>query len=122
MKSNDLKSLQTNLKLTEESIQQTKTELTKVQKHYEALLLEKKQIEKELSASNKKLSISEHAILRYIERVFEINVDEIEKALAKNENIVKAQKTFKNSEVKIPLGDGLYAILKDSCIVTIVSK
>lgn len=82
------------------------------------LLAKKRAICKKIDqASRKNLIISEHAIIRYLERVKQLDLEQI-----KNEILTEENKTLMKN-----LGDGKYpikntkhrAVLKDGVIVTV---
>lgn len=72
-----------------------------------------------LMLQNKKLTVSEHAIIRYVERVLGINIEDIE-------NKILNQTTCHLVE---ELGNGRYPcnndkfmiVVKDGCVVTVIS-
>jgi hypothetical protein len=76
-------------------------------------------VNRELEAlSNRQPSVSEHALLRYIERVMHIDLKQIEKEILTPE-VVKAIDVL--SSGKIPLGDNLL-IVKNKTVTSIIPK
>ena len=60
--------------------------------------------------------VTEHATLRYAERVLGLDVQEIEKAILTPE-VVSFIKTFKHG--KISVGHGMRAVIEDCHVITI---
>lgn len=58
--------------------------------------------------------VSEHAILRYIERVMEVNIDEVVSKI-----MVIAPKVAIVGDGNFPVGNGCIAVVKNNAIVTI---
>jgi len=76
-----------------------------------------KQIEKLKSEKGKDIIISEHAILRYIERVIGINISEIEEKILpmnRRENIQQfGDCTIKNEDYKLIIKGGVVVTIED---------
>ena len=94
-------------------------------KEKEAIDTECNQIKQKLSILKNQLSklqdvidcqISEHAIVRYIERVCNIDIDAIRQSILSKEMIENIEK-FKSG--KFPIKNGFIAIVRDYKIVTI---
>lgn len=62
------------------------------------------------------LKVSEHAIIRYIERVEKRNIQEIENKIA-NKRILELVDKFKSGE--FPSGNGFSVVVKNNTVVTI---
>jgi hypothetical protein len=114
-----LKRKQTYLEKVEAQIQAAKVELAiasdtmkKLETIQNKLVLEIQQ----LKAQSKDLIVSEHAILRYLERIRGINMDEIRNEIAgaelRNQVKVLGNGTY-------PIGGGAKAIVKNNVVVTV---
>jgi len=92
----------------------------------ESLLAEKKRTikkaleraAKKIEANTKKIQMTEHALLRYYERRFSLDLEEQTAEIIKE--IQKMGDLSENG--KFPIGNGLRAVVKDSVIVTITGK
>lgn len=62
--------------------------------------------------------VTDHAVLRYLERVHGVDVESVRRAILTPENKALI-KRLKNG--KFPLGHGLIAVVKDEVVVTIVA-
>jgi len=113
-----LKSLETrlaesNAKISnfESQIQEVRKSLKEERKRNDSL---KKEIEK-LKHTSKELIISEHATLRYIERVLGIDISEIHKKMLPE--YLGAAKIINNG--KYGIGDNHRIVVKDNVVVTV---
>jgi hypothetical protein len=68
--------------------------------------------------NNSELVVSEHAILRYLERVEKIDISEIEKKI-KTEKLVKLVEQLGNNG-SFPIDDEYSVKIKDGVIVTVI--
>lgn len=110
-----------------------KTRKSKMEIEIYNLRYEKSKIESELSEKYKKIQeidteilklsdrsiiITEHAILRYIERVLKINIEELKDAILdkESENLIKFMKPKKLKR------DGYSLIVSGNTITTIISE
>ena len=115
-KANDLKTLQIKQKdldsqkliLLRKKVE-LQEELNKVSKKHDV-------ISKQIEQLTKDFTVSEHALLRYCERTYNINLDEVSKKIVESESL-KRYDLYGNGEY--PLGNGLKMIIKDKIIVTI---
>ena len=80
---------------------------------------ELKEMKKELNElkKNKKMIVSEHAILRYLERTLGLDLKVIENEIL-TDDVVKQYKVLGNG--KYPMGNGYKAVIKDNVVLTIV--
>lgn len=85
---------------------------------YDQLIQNRKVLEKQLAESNVNPSVSEHALLRYLQRVHGIDIDEISKQILTEPN-KKAISVMKSG--KLPLGNGVRAVIKDQTVVSILT-
>lgn len=60
--------------------------------------------------------VSEHAVLRYVERAMEIDIDEIKRRILSDETKQRIQELGSG---KFPIGDGLRAVVKGNVVVTV---
>ena len=112
-----LKQLESRKAKLEVELQEEKSVISAMQKACN----EKRQKIKTLNAQIKAISekepvLTEHAILRYLERKYSINLDEI-----RQEILTEDTKSLINTlqSAKIPIGDGLRAVVKNKTIITI---
>lgn len=63
------------------------------------------------------VDISEHAMLRYIERAYNINLEDLAKEIQEHPNMKLAGVL---GDAKIPIGKGCRAIVKNHRVVTII--
>lgn len=75
-----------------------------------------KQIEE---LTEKDLVVSEHAILRYLERKYSLDLEVIRQEIATD--TVKDQHKLLGAG-KYPIGDGMKAVIKDNTIVSVIGK
>lgn len=73
-------------------------------------------VSKEIDEMTREPIVTEHALLRYCERVLNIDMEAI-KATILSETTLKQSQTLGNG--KYPVVDGHRAVIKDSCVVTI---
>lgn len=67
---------------------------------------------------NKKLTVSEHAIIRYVERVLGINIEDIENKIL-NQTTCHLVEELGNG--RYPCNNGKFMIVvKDGCVVTVI--
>lgn len=65
---------------------------------------------------DKDIVISEHAILRYIERAMGLDLEQIKASILTDANKAAIKRL---GNCKFPIGEGLKAVVKDNCIVSI---
>lgn len=119
--SSTVKELKSQLTKKQGELDAIKIEMVTRQKEYES----KKKIVDELSIKIEKLEkptnpeISEHAILRYVERVMGINIDDIKKEILSEEVLDLIDKLGGNGTY--PTKD-FRVVMKDNVVVTVVKK
>ena len=91
----------------------------KIQEQLNKVNQKKASIKKQIENLTKNFTVSEHALLRYIEKSYNINLNDISNNILKNESLVKYD-LFGNGEY--PINKGLKAVIKDKVIVTIKWK
>lgn len=73
-----------------------------------------------LVKSKSDLIISEHAIIRYIERVMKIDIEEINKMILPEDAVSFVKK---NGDGKFPINDGQFmVVIKNGVIVTVITN
>ncbi len=120
MSSTKLKALQVRLNKLKESIETSESEVKSMTNNLNKLKSQRGNLEveiKSLTTSNKNLIVSEHAILRYLERVMEYDLSLIEQAIL-SESLKASYKTFGNGNY--PVSDGVRAVVKDGVVVSIL--
>ncbi len=78
-----------------------------------------REIEKQIEDSMHEPIVSEHAILRYVERVLKINLKSIENEILSEENKRIIDQV---SSCKIPFKSNTFLIVKNKTVVTIMDK
>lgn len=118
MEASALKQYQTQLKKTKESaefirntIKGHRAELTQKEKQIHRLEREIKNL------TSKELTVSEHAILRYCERVLNIDIEEIRNNILNDE--LKRQVSVLGNNGTYPVEGTYQAVIRDGIIVTI---
>jgi predicted nuclease with TOPRIM domain len=115
-KANDLKALQIKEKNLDSEELVLLQEKVKIQEQLNKVSQKKASIKKQIENLTKDFTVSEHALLRYIEKTYNINLNDISNNILKNESLEKYD-FFGNGEY--PLNKGLKAVIKDKVIVTI---
>ena len=118
---NKLKQLETLLNKTQNDFDVLNTKIANDQR---VLASKKKAIENIKSqiqaiSANKEITISEHALLRYLERVSKINTDSVKKTIITPE-LIKMVETL-GGNGKYPVGD-ITLVMRDYVVTTILMK
>lgn len=120
-KTRKIKGLQTQLKTLEGDASALKVEISNKQKEYSQKVNSinsiKQEIEKLEKIEKNEFRVSEHAIIRYFERVKGIDMEEIQKEIL-NEKIKEMTKTI-GCNGTFP-NNGFSVIIKDSTVTTVV--
>ncbi len=118
---------------TKETLKQLQTRLSKLQAEEEFLKIDSKEAQRKLSQCQARMAkvkeemdtlkeveliVSEHAVLRYMERAMDMNIDMIKEAIQNNKMIKSAHSM---GDGKYPMGDGLKAVIKDGVVVSITN-
>lgn len=116
-----IKGLQSQLSALEGDVSALKIEIDNKQKDYKNKLDMIKSIKNEIESlsKTKDIKISEHAIIRYLERVKGLNINDIEKEII-NEEIVKMVNAL-GGNGKYPNKD-FSVVMKDFTVTTVVNK
>ncbi len=69
----------------------------------------------------RKPDVSDHAIIRYVERVLGLERKEIENDIL-SERFTKVWKICRGSHAKIPFRDGFRAVVQENRVVTILGR
>lgn len=103
------KKLQSKLERLHQEVNESKTEYSKTKAQID-------KINNILSTSAKNLIVTEHALLKYIERFMDIDLEKIKKQIA-DKQIEDQAKTLGNG--KYPTKDGLTLVVKNMTVVTL---
>lgn len=122
MKSKELKALDAQLKVSIQMSENLKSDISQKQKEYFQMVKDIKNTQKkidEIKQAGSQLIITDHAILRYLERVKGINVEEIKEEIITPEikNIIA---TLGSSSGTYPSGTGYSVVLKKNTVVTVI--
>ena len=117
-KSQEIKGLESQLKILSGRAKAKKEEFISAQKEYNQMVNSEKQLKDKIEALQKpkELRVTEHAILRYLERVNKIDLKEIEKAILTPELIKMTEVLGKNG--KFPIND-FNIVIRDGSVVTV---
>lgn len=113
-----IKQWQSQLHTLEAAAEAAKTELGIAQRKYSSILSEIKSIKSKIENINKtnSLKVSEHAVLRYLERVKGIDISQVEKDILSDKVITLVEQL--GGTGKYP-NDGFHVVLKNNTVVTI---
>lgn len=116
-----LKGLESQLHKAESEVALCKVELLSKQKEYDTLRKNLNIIKEKISklTSNTEIIISEHALLRYVERVLNIDIEEISNSILTDQFKTLV---YTLGDGKIPLNNDFTAIVKDNVVTTIISN
>ena len=116
-----LKGLESQLHKAESEVALCKVELLSKQKEYDTLRKNLNIIKEKISklTSNTEIIISEHALLRYVERVLNIDIEEISNSILTDQFKTLV---YTLGDGKIPLNNDFTAIVKDNVLNTIISN
>jgi predicted nuclease with TOPRIM domain len=114
-----LKQLSTLLRKLEGTLEYLKKEKSQLDKDLTLKTEEIKKLKKEIaSLKEKEIIVSEHAILRYIERIIGINIDTIKEKILTENIRIQIQEfgngSYSNGEFKV--------VVKDNVIVTVIEQ
>ena len=117
-KSQEIKGLESQLKILSGRAKAKKEEFISAQKEYNQMVNSEKQLKDKIEALQKpkELRVTEHAILRYLERVNKIDLKEIEKAILTPELIEMTEVLGKNG--KFPINN-FSIVIRDGSVVTV---
>lgn len=119
-KGEQISGLKKRLTRIDSDIDDIRAEQTRLNTQMSDLLAEKQRLEQLIeSLIPKKLTVSDHAILRYVERVMGIDIEQIRNTIA-SEKVEQTVATLGDS--KVPLGNGAYAVVKNHSVVTVTTS
>lgn len=122
MNKSELKRLNGRLAEIKSEIEIAKENRSKFQRLCSQLESEAKSIEKQIKdSSTKKIIVSEHAILRYLERVKGLDLDSIIKEITQSEIFKSGDKSGLNS-FQIKTKNGYEIIIRNRVVVTVQRK
>lgn len=115
----ELKRLNTELQLLRADIEAAKLQATNYKEKYEKLLKTEESLKNKIAnlKKDKKLKVSEHALLRYCERVLGIDLKEIESEILSDDVINLVEKLGGNGQY--PNRD-YKVVMKDFTVTTIL--
>lgn len=116
--------------MTSSTLKSLQTQISSLQAKANSLTTHKSQLDKELSDINKKISIlnnqlslltkdfvvSEHALLRFLERTLDLDLKAISTSILAVPNLDATYNTLGNGTYKHP--SGLSLVIKDKVIIT----
>ena len=113
----ELKRMQTRRRQIISSLKEIRATQGDLQKKQNKLTEELEELNIKIGAQgNEEPVISEHAILRYMERVLNMDIERI-KAMIVDSNTAALIKNLKTA--KIPVGDGIRLVVKDNVVVSV---
>jgi hypothetical protein len=113
----ELKALQVQISKAKADAEIKKENLKVANQEYNQILEKIKNLETRLKEASTEPLVTEHALLRYIERVYGIDLDVIKGDIL-TENTIQAIKTLGSG--KYPIGSGLKAVVKGGNVVSVV--
>jgi len=117
MSPHDLKQLEVRRGKLQAEYKTALSELTDVREKLQRIERTMRSLEEQIAHSKTQPVVSEHAILRYAERVMGLDISEVQKQIM-TPSILRAIETLGSG--KIPLANGVVAIVKDKVVVSIV--
>jgi multidrug efflux pump subunit AcrA (membrane-fusion protein) len=112
----ELKALQTRRAAATRELQQLRDEQRGLSVRATALVAKLKDVDAQLEAASQELTVSEHALLRFVERTMDVDLLRIAKEIADKVRPI----VDKIGDGDIPIGDGLRAIVRNKCVVSVV--
>lgn len=112
-----IKSLNTRFSKLESEILLLRSEVTEANKKLHKKNNQLKEISEKIERYNLNPEVSEHAVLRYLERKFNLDMNDIKKQIM-NDKLEKVIKTI--GDGKYPIGDGMTAIVTNKTVVTVI--
>lgn len=110
----NLHSQKTRLELQVKSLDEERRETAR---KYDESLKKLKMVESQIEQHHtKEISVTEHALLRYFERVLGFDLEEIKEKIL-SEELEEHIDTLVSG--KFPIGDGKYAVVKNRVVITI---
>jgi len=121
MNAHELKALETQLNKAQAEILPLHENFKYASDAYHTAVAKRNAIQKRIETEKAKLQfkepiVSEHALLRYLERIYCINLDDIRAAIL-SPGTIKAIKVMGNGKIPLPMGGR--AVIKDNIVVSI---
>lgn len=117
MNAHELKALQVQISKAKADAGIKKENLKVANQEYNQILKKIKNLETRLKEASTEPLVTEHALLRYIERVYGLDLDVIKGDIL-TESTIRAIKTLGSG--KYPIGVGLKAVVKGGNVVSVV--
>lgn len=114
-----LKVLQRRKKEVQAELQELKAKRNEYADLFRNKLAKFKDIEEQIKNATARTKITEHAVLRYLERKYKLDLKQIEREILTDE---LKQNIEALGDGEYPLGDGVYARVRDKAIITIINK
>lgn len=115
MNAHEIKQLEVRLTRAKAKRDGAKAEFETAQDAYKCALLAVESLESQLKRATTDLVITEHALLRFIERSMDLTLGTIEEKIMDQ----VAEKAKILGDGRYPLGDNLCAVVRDNRVVTI---
>lgn len=118
MNPHELKQLNTRLTKAKALEKEASDGIAAARAHHKRCVEERSKLESMLEAASRKgLSLTEHAILRYLERVHGLNINEVQDKILTEELKAMVEKLGNG---KYPIGHGVRAVVRNNAIISIV--
>lgn len=118
--SQQLKQLQTRKYKLEIEVKELEREASESQKACSKARNKLDNIKKEISLlKEKEVIVTEHAVIRYLERVMGLDIDQVKKEILTT-NLKCQLAMLNNGNGKYPIGNGCKAVIKDNTVVSVV--
>jgi len=115
--SHKLKELQSRKAKIEVSIPLLQKEAQEKQREFSKAQTKLNEINQEIKKlKSSEPVVSEHALLRYLERKYNLDLEDIKREILTNDNVIMI-KNMGNG--KYPISDGLKAVVKNNTVITI---
>lgn len=112
----DLKRLRTRLREAQNELTDANTSLDDARARAKKALGEVQSLEKQIKHETKEVVVTEHAVLRYLERVKLVDTKAVRKAILPEDARKKAKAL---GTAKIPVGNTHVIVVKDNAVVTV---
>jgi hypothetical protein len=113
----ELKQLQVRRAALQAKLNRLGVEFKTIEEEYDNVLAHLKEIESKIRIIKTEPTVSEHALLRYLERVYNLSMEEIKEAIMPKDIIPVVKKLGSG---KIPVGDSHKLIVKNMVVVSVV--
>lgn len=110
------KEIQSAIKQKELMIHSLKEQKESIALSVKAINIEIKKLKALRDRKKKKLTVSEHAVLRFIERAMGFDIEQIKERIATKDVLALSSSVDK---VSVPIEEGLQAVVIDKVVVTV---